>query len=494
MRMDFRKILCCICAAVILCSCMGAQAEFSPRYDALLKNTGMTAEISADFESLESLSDASLAVVNDWLSRMQIILSIRETSARSQMQAEALMDGESLFSVTSQAQPAYTLTQFSPSGGAYLTSPGAPDALALLAQAEEEMPDFSLLPDAYLSWASSLYPLLSQHTSAKKSKSTTSIKNASASAAYENYTFKADDMNTVWPEILDTLLPVLESALADQPEWYQDAEELLRSLVFSGECRFKRFLDKAGNDMGLQFTGNAARGDDVRKVTLFGGYTPDKGGYVSLALPAVKGKNNFKITLTEKLTRKNAQNTWTLEGTYNRTYDGKTQTASLKASLKNALKNGDETWSGKVTLESKENGVKSIWTLTPALTFTDAGLQGKITVLQKVDGDQQMKANLSLNLRAAEETAAPTADTAKDLRGLDDAKARAVVAEELTGLTRAIMQMMAALPEETRTLLTHDLRTEEWMTAPSVPVLNEDGVFVEVQEEESPWIVEEDKS
>ena len=57
-------------------------------------------------------------------------------------------------------------------------------------------------------------------------------------------------MNASWPKILETLLPALQSGLQNAPGAAQSLEELLRSLTFSGECRFKRFLDKAGEDMG----------------------------------------------------------------------------------------------------------------------------------------------------------------------------------------------------------------------------------------------------
>lgn len=392
--------------------------------------------------------------------------------------------------VSGLAQTDYSLTVFSPSGGAYLTAPGAPDALSLLAGEEGGVPNLAALPAAYAQWAPVLYPLLSEMVTPKASKTATSIKNATASAAYENYILTAEEMNGAWPRIVDTLLPALGEMLDGQPRLYAQAEELLRSLSFSGECRFKRFLDKEGGDMGLQFTGRAARGEDVRKVTLFGGYTPGRGGYISLALPAVSGKNNFKVTLTGKLSEKNTQHTLTLEGTYTRTYAGETQTASLDVSLKNAIKDGNEEWSGKVSVDTKEKGVKSAWTLTPALTFTDDGLQGRIGIRQKKDGDQVLKAVLSLSLKEADEIPVPEAAAAKDLRGMDESQARAVVAGEMTGFTQVFMGLIAALPEETRSVLTHDLRTDEWMTAPSAPLLDAED---RPETDESPWIVEEEE-
>lgn len=488
-----------ILALVMFLSCMPAQAEFSPRYAALMENESIQIELGATFGTLSPASDDSLAVINDWLSRIRIRLSASESLQRSLVKGEVTMDGEEVFSVSMQDQPGYTLTAFSPSGSIYLTADGEKDALTLISGGA----DIPLSPlavwEVYEQWAPVLYPMLESMVTPKASKTSTSIKNASMSASYINYSFKADEMNAAWPQILSSLLPLMESALSQQPEWYREAEALLSKLVFSGDCRFKRFLDKKGGDMGLQFTGNAAIGDDVRKVTFFGGYTPDKGGYVSLALPAVKGKNNFKISFTGKLAQTDNQKTLSLEGTYSRTMGGKSHTASLTGSLKNILKKGDETWSGKFTLTDKQDGVTDTWTFTPALTFTDTGLQGDIAVRQKRGEDTLLKCAVMMHMQPAAPLNPPTSLTSKDLRGVEEARARAIAAQELIPLTRAFMDLIAALPEETRILLTHDLRTDSWMTAPSVSV---DGAREPAEEEALPpaepwpeegqWIVEDD--
>ena len=490
MRRFFRGLTAWLCAAALCFTSAGALAEFSPRYAAMTAEGGIEAELCISFETLAKLSEGSLAVVNDWLSRMRLRLALQETAARSQNRLSLTLDGEEALAVSTLTQSDYTLTVFSPSGGAYLTSPDAPDALSLLAEDQDGLPNLAALPAVYAQWAPALYPLLAQITTPKASKTATSIKNAAASAAYENYILTAEEMNGAWPQILDALLPALKGALAGQPRLYAQAEELLRALTFSGECRFKRFLDKEGGDMGLQFTGRAARGEDERKVTLFGGYTPGKGGYISLSLPAVSGKNNFKATLTGKLSEKNAQRALTLEGTYTRAYAGETQTASLDVSLKNAIQDENEKWSGKVTVETKEKGIKSTWILTPDLAFTGSGLQGQVGIRQKKDGDQVLKAVLSLSLKGMGEIAVPEAAAAKDLRGMEESQARAVTAGETSALTRVFMGLIAALPEETRSVLTHDLRTEAWMTAPSAPLPEADN---KPGAEESPWIVEEEE-
>ena len=291
------------------------------------------------------------------------------------------------------------------------------------------------------------------------------------------------------------LLPLMQEALSGQERWYQEAEALLKELIFSGECRFKRFLDKSKGDMGLQFTGNAAKGEDLRKVTLFGGYTPGKGGYISLALPAVKGDNNFKISFTGKTTTKENTCTLIFEGSLARTMDGKSQSFSMEGTLKNTVKNGDESWSGKITLNTKSDALSAIYTITPSLFFTDEGLQGEIALQKKENKETKIKGTIHIAPAGGEATAAPGATAAQDLRSLNDEQARAIVAQEMIPLSRMLYQMMTALPDESRILLTHDLRTDEWMNGESVPVIpgNSKDSWILDEDDENCWIVEEDE-
>lgn len=484
MRKKGRALLAGLLAAMLL-GCCGARAEFSPRYAVLKKDQAVQAEISGEIEALAPLSEASLAAVNGWLGRTKLTLTSMEGANRSLTQAELALDGDSVFSAAAQGQTDYTLTVFSPSGGAYLTAPGQPDALSLLSGQADGLPQPEKFLDAYFSLAPRLYEYLATITTPKKSSEKTSIKNATASAGYENYILTADAMNEAWPKILETLLPALQSGLQSAPAAAQSLEALLRSLTFSGECRFKRFLDKAGDDMGLQFTGRAQRGDeDVRKITLFGGYTAGKGGYLSLALPAVKGKNNWKLTCTGKLTEKSGQRTLTLSGTYTRVYGDEKDSATLEASLKNTLKNDTEAWSGKITLNRQQNGEKTAWTLQPALTFDADGLHGDVAVQRKKGTTLELKATMRLSLRALSEIPSPAAASAMDLRGMEEAQAKLLLLEEARPLRRALLGLLNELDAETRALLTHDLRTDSWMNGPLVSV---------PADAETDWPVEEEQ-
>ncbi|MBR3109153.1 MAG: hypothetical protein IKH30_18510 [Clostridia bacterium] len=476
-----KRVFIWTCVFAMLLSCSPAMAEFSPRFMQLSSGNGLTLTMRVKAETLSPLSKATLETINEWLDGLALTVSAGKNSM-----AEISLMGESMLRADVQRKDDYSLTTFSPDGGSYLTAAGDPDALTLLCGREYEWPDPSKFPGAYLKLAPSLYEKLASHVTPKKSREGTSIKNASKAMSSEIYTFSGDEMNEFWPRVLDTLLPAMEETLADQPSLYMKAEDLLENIEFSGECKFKRFLDKAGEDMGLQFTGNASLGDDKRKVTLFYGFTPEKGGYLSFSAPAVKGKNNFKITCSVQMTGKKTANTLAIEGTYTRTFDGKTVSGTLSANLKNTLKEEEEKWSGKVTVSRTENKVKSTWTLTPALTFDDDGLSGTVTLLKKEGNKNTVKATFDVKVGPYEETTPPAAASAKDLRQVSRESALAAVQTEMEPLIAALIELIEPLTEKERTNILHDLRTDAWMNGPVTPALSAAvDELTELEEEEA---------
>ena len=466
MRKLIQKILCAAC--VLFLSVSGATAEFSPRLAAMQQRDDMTLAVSGSLESLSKLSDASLEKVNGWLNTLKMVVKARDGGVLGDVTVKQ-NDGD-LLSVSLRRDEEGTIAVFHPSGTAYRTGDTQMDALALLTGEETAIYDPLAVPRLYGELAKALYPVLEQKTTGKASKSSTSIKNATPSASFVTYAFSEEEMNAAWPDILAAALPVLKEAMADQPGRFAAYSQLLSALRFSGECRFKRFLTKEQEDMGLQFTGNAAQGEDVRKVTLFGGYTAGKGGYLSFSAPAVKGKNTLKYSISGKLTEaKSGVRTLTIETSYTRTLNGETESSGINLSLKNTVKEDKEAWSGKITWTETKNKVKTAYTLTPELAFTEDGLAGTVKATRKTGSKTDLKATLQLTLTDSESLTEDEPENVQDLRQMDQARAKAAVQSELARLTGIVARAFAALPEEDRALLTHELRTEEWMTADTVP-------------------------
>lgn len=466
---------------VFLCLCASAAAEFSPAYSSLMGRENILLRLSLHLDGAPDWTEGSVNAANALLQDLTAELMI-------QGQDEALkLDraGETIFSVARRTARDYIVTSFAPSGGAYITEKGEKDALALLIGAEEcVLPDAGLISD-YPGLGTALFSVLGKYQQPKASKQSTSIKNTAGSASFETYTFADGELTKeIWTEALEGVLPYLQSAMRGSPDALAQAEQTLRGLAFFGECRFKRFLDRDGQDMGLQFTGSAALGDDRRKVTLYFGFTPDQGGYISLNLPAVKGKNTLKFSLEYKLTGKNGVKNLTASFTLDRTLNGETFAAQGDIKLKNETLDGKENWSGKITLSRTENKVRTVCTLTPALTGNEGGLAGTVQATYQ-EGKQKSQWTAGISLLPFEETALPAASAARDLRGMDEDAARAVVSGEWTQLTGKIAEMLLTLPEDARWQLNHQLRTGQWMNGPAAALLEDDSI-------PEGWTVEED--
>ena len=485
MGRSWKQIFAWLCVFAVLLSCGPALAEFSPRYTQMNAGNGLTLTIRMKADALSPLSKDALDTVNEWLDGAALTITAGQNAS-----ADFSLLGESVLRADVQRKDDYALTTFSPSGGSYLTAADAADALTLLCGRDFEWPDPSGFPAAYVKLAPQLYDKLASHVTPKKSKEGTSIKNASKAASNETYTFSGDEMNEFWPRVLDTLRPAMEEALVSQPGLCAKAEELLESIEFSGQCKFKRFLDKAGDDMGLQFTGNAALGDDKRKVTLFYGFTPEKGGYLSFSAPAVKGKNNIKITCGVQLTSKKSANTLTIESTYTRTLAGKTVSGSVNANLKNTLGQDEEKWTGKATVTRTENKVKSTWTLTPSLTFDGDGLSGTMAAQKKEGGKTTVKATLNVKAEPYQKATPPAAASAKDLRDTDTERAILMAQDEAEPLTAAMVDLISQLSEKERTGILNTVRTDAWFNSPLALALGGAlGALTEPEEEpeEEAW-------
>lgn len=476
----------CLFLTLMLLFCGSARAEFSPGLSAMTDQGALQVEVGVQFSQLDSFSEDALAALNGWLSRVRLRAFTTQPGDSTLNGSAVLLDGSEVFSAVIQQEAGETLTAFS-AGNTYMTE--QTDALSLLSGSQNGIPVFSMIPASYFRIAPALYGLLDTIKEPKHSNENTSIKNAAASDAYDTYTFTEDEMNAIWPQVTDILLPEIYSVLTDAPGQWQAVQTLLQTLRFSGQCRFKRFLDKEGGDMGLEFTGNAASGEDVRKVTLFGGFTPGRGGYLSLSLPAVQGGNLLKVTFTGKLSVQEKKNTLTFSGTYARTLGGQKDTATLEGTLNNVIGEGTETWSGKAELDTKIGGNKANWVWKPALILDAGGLHGEIDIQKKSGSRVMAKGTLTVNAVSIPAFSPPATDFTIDLRGKTEEEARAAVQQELAPLTGTLMRLLSEMPEDARARLTHAMRSDAWMNAPSVAPL--DGGS-SIQTEENQWIVSEE--
>lgn len=459
------RLLSCLCILALALPAGGALAEFSPRLDALRQQDELTIELTGSFDALEKLSKQSLETVNGWLAPLKVTAWGKLSGGVTA--AQVTSGDEELLSVVQRRTEDGVVTSFAPSGNAYLTGDHQPNALSLLTGTEWHLFDPLEIPALYTQLAHSLYPILEGKTTAKAKKAQTRVKNAAVSPSYIDYVFKADVLNEAWPEILSAILPSFQTALADQPQRSAELEAVLEDISFVGECRFKRMLDSNKDDMGMQFTGQVEYRGEQRKVTIYGGYTKHKGGYISIKMPQVKGKNDLTLQFSLALTH-NKPGLRVIEAdvVYKRIKDGVKEDRKATVLLRNTVKNGDENWTGKITVTETEKKNKITYAYFPDLIFTDAGLSGRIAVQRKEGSRTAMKASVKISVAPGAKPVGDAAEDARDLRDMTVAKAHTAVLAELPSLSAVVIRLMASLPEAERVLLTHELRTDDWMSMP----------------------------
>lgn len=450
---------------------------------ALGEETGITWTAEVRLTDAPDMGREVMAAMNELLSRLRFTIQAGESFGRIAVTA----DGEEIVSAQVMEGDEYTLTLFGPAGNAYLTTPGEKDALRLLTGGDmTTLPPLTEWAEKYPVLAEKLYGVLEQNCTPKRTKQKTSIKNTAGSTAFITYTLSGNTLTDgIWEEVLEEILPALREILGDREDLYESARQVLEELMFSGECTFKRFLDKDGGDMGMQFTGTVAWRREKRKVTLFCGYTPEKGGYLSLRLPAARGDNETRIMLDYAETAQEAYQSWTLNADYINVYDGEKQADHFEGTVKNTHREAGEEWTGRIQMSRTENRQRTEWTLTPQLATDGEDLAGTVRFTRQIGKNDPMKGEITLRIGYEADMTMPEAPRdVVDLRGMPEEEARSAVQAEWIPLAGTVARLVQTLTEEEQALVTHALRTDEWMYGPDAPAVWDAGT----------WTVEEDET
>lgn len=320
-----------------------------------------------------------------------------------------------------------------------------------------------------------LPPLLQPYE--KVVKGGTTIKNVGKSTQKAGYALTAGEWNALWPRISDILVQEIYRELPNDP-LAQQAEAFLKQLRFEDKGTFKRFQDKNGQDIGWQLTGTLSlAGQDARKVTLYGGYA-ENGLYISVKLPAIKGKNDFTLAISYL----NEKGKITLDGNYRRALSGQAQTLELALSL-----NTSKGVSGKIKLTQGETGQKNtVWTLSPKLLSENGGLKGTMGLSRK-KGTRELGLLLNVSINPASPPAMPAFTDRADLDTMD-AEALAAAKQRLNErLGDSLWPILLCVPEENRMLVLHEMGRHLRVNGPSVsPNLLQNYDYLVTKEEQNP--------
>lgn len=429
---------------LLLLQCTGAAALDGP----------VKASVKGQLIRAEGLSEEGIAAANQLLERLEIRMNVWPEGEK----ASLLMDGRDMWQLERWEKEAQTWVAFS-GINCYVTNEGQKNALTLLAGGDEMtiyQPEMVL----YASLAEELFAVMGDQVPVNK-MDTTEITNARASASYDLYTFTAEEMNLLWPQMLEKVWNSIFPNGGDE-ELYAKAAEA----VFTSDVRIRRLYDHSKADMGLQLTGNGTVLGSERKISLLYGYTAGKGGSFTLSLRPVQGKDTAKITAALKETIREEKKTYTFSLDFSNTLAGEKSTFSLSGKWTREGERG----SGETTFTGND-GIT--WVLSPDVTVAEEKVQGTMEVAAKKKNKMLCAFLLEGHIASAGAQPDRTYENIVSLQGMTDEQARAALAEEEMVLMRAMKYLMDGLNEKERWLLTHEMRTENWLNGPAVPVMTE---------------------
>lgn len=424
--------------------CVGALAWEGP----------VQAEIKGRLLQAEGLSENGLAAANALLQRLQLRMAAWPDGEK----ASLLIDDRDMWQVETVETAEEKHVVFS-GDTCYVTGKEQPDALEVLSGSEEAKV-FLPAPVSWQETADKLFDILGQETFAAKTDAT-EITNARTSVSYDLYTLPAEQMNAYWPGIMDC---VQASLLPDGG--LEAVQKAASETVFTGDVRIKRLYDAGKQDMGLQLTGNGRVLGTERKISLLYGYTPGRGGSLTLSLRPVQGKDTTRIAVSLKENVRETKTVYSLALDYSNTLSGEKEVFSVKGTC---TKEG-ERLTGEVKYTAPDGRE---WTLQPDVTLTEKKLQGTVEISAKEKKKKLFSFELEVLCTPAGERMTPEYESTVSLKDMDEETARAALLQEEMILLRAVKYLMNGLSEQERWILTHELRTDNWLDGPRVPVIEE---------------------
>lgn len=441
---SMKRTMLVLLVLLLFVQCAGALAWDGP----------VQAEIKGRLLQAEGLSENGLAAANALLQRLQLRMAAWPDGEK----ASLLIDDRDMWHVETVETAEEKKVVFS-GDNCYVTGKEQPDALEVLSGVEETKV-FLPSPVSWQETAEKLFDILGQETFAAKTDAT-EITNARTSVSYDLYTLPAERMNAYWPGIMDC---VRESLLPDGG--LEAVQKAAAEAVFTGDVRIKRLYDAGKQDMGLQLTGNGRVMGTERKISLLYGYTPGRGGSLTLSLRPVQGKDTTRIAVSLKENVRETKTVYSLALDYSNILSGEKETLSLKGTC---TREG-ERLIGEVKYTAPDGRE---WTLQPNVTLTEKKLQGTVEIGAKEKKKKLFSFVLEVLCIPAGERKAPVYENTVSLKDMDEETARAALFQEEMVLMRAVKYLMDGLSEKERWLLTHELRTDNWLDGPRVPVIEE---------------------
>lgn len=424
------------------------------------EETPLFLRVSGHLTAADGLTDRGLDSVNQVLGRMSLRLSAFDDGEkvslfiddRDMWQVETWVDGDgnhALFSGTTD----------------YVTGDGRENALAYLAGAQS--PAFPLQMAKPASPENAFYDGLGVRPAVRKQ--TVAVENAGACPGYDLYTLSGEEWQAGWRSLTENLAPLFLEG--------DEGLELLGQAVFTGNVQVSRLKDAKGADMGIRVSGQGQAGENI---SLLLGDTPGKGGSLKVSLRPRAGKDAVNLQVQWKETVRDGKETGRFSWKYTFTRQGETKNRTAESSWTVTTENDACLVDARMELKPEDG---TAWTVETKGTKTQNGFQGQVTVTGNKKKTTLVKALLQVTAGHAGERQMPIPAKTVLLQDKSETEIRLALWEEELVLMRALKYLLGGLEDESRWLLTHELRPAQWHEDPSVPpVQAEDGLIIEEDE------------
>ena len=465
-------------ASLLICSLTSvALAGFSPALDRMQaaydQGQAMALDIRATLDNWSALSPDSLAAMQEALNSAALRLQTHKAAGQSASNMTLTHDSAALYQINESVDADHRLMELLPQGARYASGP-AQTPLDLLTGAGPAIPWENLLKagfrTAFLDSLQQIYALLEPFQ--KSAPHSTSIKNVGIASTRLEYALTREEWTALWPRIEKLLNDALEPWLGQIPT------QATAALRFEDDGVLKRFTMDGGMDLGWQFSGKLSFGqDDTRRVTLFGGFRQDKGLYVSLKAPAVKGRNDLAFSLSVKQNAEESKRSLQADYVFTSRRDGIRLSAKGLINLESADVPDGERISGSIRLDSTQTPGQTMrrrFTVKPELLFSDGRLFGTLTLARELGNAADLALELHLLLKPAEAVFSPAEEGAKDLGALTPDELRKEQDRFLQLLLDPLKGFLLKLPQRQRMQLLHDMGRVLRTRGDSVPPLPEE--------------------
>ena len=416
--------------------------------ESLVGSQGIAGEARMALAAWPDLTPTTLGQMQAWLKALRLRLYADQTESSLE-----LLEGERQVLRADSQENALTLS-----------APGSLPPTHYLGKANEQpletlfglpaLPDFSgflpVLPRVKEALLQDLAPY------GKADAVKTSIKQVGRASSRLVYTLTAEEAAAWWQGTLPALQPLwAEGAKRLPPAWQLGGAAAMASLGFTGKLTIRRLLDEAGMDLGFQATGRVDILGRGYRLDLTAGQKADTGFYLSVKLPAQKGRDKLEglisLAYAPKEGSRPVKGEYSLsqvEGGDKRSLSGKVNLALTGTRL-----------SGEVTAQARLSGshnVKRDHRLLPDFSLQGAALDGSLRWMETEGKNTLRDLTLFLVLAPGSKPDPLTAQSQVDLAAASAEALAFAKRQAAAALLPFLQEKLLALPQDARLLVLHD--------------------------------------